>query len=97
MAEKSQDMLRKSLDALVNFDLDLAFKVMTLDDEVDRLKDDAYDRLKVEIQKHPDRVGYLINMLLVSRHLERLADHATNIAEEVVYLVEGEIVRHGNF
>jgi len=97
MAEKSQDMLRKSLDALVNFDLDLAFKVMTLDDEVDRLKDDAYDRIKAEIQKHPDRVGYLINMLLVSRHLERLADHATNIAEEVVYLVEGEIVRHGNF
>ncbi|MCF8080076.1 MAG: phosphate signaling complex protein PhoU [Desulfobacterales bacterium] len=97
MAEKSQDMLRKSLDALINFDLDLAFKVLTLDDEVDRLKDEAYDRIKVEIRKNPDRVGYLINMLLVSRHLERLADHATNIAEEVVYLVEGEIVRHGNF
>jgi phosphate transport system protein len=97
MAEKSQDMLRKSLDALVNFDLDLAFKVLTLDDEVDRIKNEAYDHIKVEIQRNPDRVGYLINMLLVSRHLERLADHATNIAEEVIYLVEGDIVRHGNF
>ncbi len=97
MAEKAQDMLRKSLDALVNFDLDLAFKVLTLDDEVDRIKDEAYDQIKAEIQRHPERVGFLINMLLVSRHLERLADHATNIAEEVIYLVEGEIVRHGNF
>jgi len=97
MAEKAQDMLRKSLDALVNFDLDLAFKVLTLDDEVDRIKNEAYDHIKDEIQRNPDRVGYLINMLLVSRHLERLADHATNIAEEVIYLVEGDIVRHGNF
>ena len=97
MAEKAEDMLRKSLDSLVNFDLDLAFKVLTLDDEVDQIKEQAYDRIKDEIQKNPDRVGYLINMLLVSRHLERLADHATNIAEEVVYLVEGEIVRHGNY
>jgi phosphate transport system protein len=44
--------------------------------------------------EHPTRLGYLINLLLISRHLERLADHATNIAEEVVYLIEGEIVRH---
>ncbi|HEX5680106.1 MAG TPA: PhoU domain-containing protein, partial [Desulfobacterales bacterium] len=42
----------------------------------------------------PERVGYYINLLLISRHLERLADHATNIAEEVIYLVEGEIFRH---
>jgi phosphate transport system protein len=42
-------------------------------------------------------VGYLVNLLLISRHLERLADHATNIAEEVIYLIEGEIVRHGNY
>ncbi|MGD8368277.1 MAG: phosphate signaling complex protein PhoU, partial [Desulfobacterales bacterium] len=97
MAEKAQSMLRKSLDALVNFDLDLAFKVLTLDDEVDRIKDEAYDQIKAEIRRTPDRVGYLINMLLISRHLERLADHATNIAEEVIYLVEGEIVRHGNY
>ncbi len=61
------------------------------------MMNEAYDLVKHAIGKHPDRVSYLINLLLVSRHLERIADHATNIAEEVIYLVEGEIVRHENF
>ena len=47
--------------------------------------------------EHPDKLGELINLLLISRHLERLADHATNIAEEVIYLIEGEIVRHAEY
>jgi phosphate transport system protein len=67
-----------------------------LDDEVDAIKFEAYQRIKAAICKHPEHVGYLINLLLISRHLERMADHATNIAEEVVYMIEGEIVRHGN-
>ncbi len=96
MAEKAQFMLKKSLDALVNLDLDLAFKVLILDDEVDRIKDLAYDKIKMAMRQYPDSLGFLINLLLISRHLERLADHATNIAEEVIYLIEGEIVRHGN-
>jgi phosphate transport system protein len=96
MCEKAEEMLRMSLDALVNLDVDLALKVITLDDEVDAMKTQAYDRIKEAIKKTPDRVGYLINLLLISRHIERLADHATNIAEEVVYLIEGEIVRHSN-
>lgn len=95
MAEKVQTMLKMSLDALVNLDLNLAFNVITMDDEVDAIQAQAYDRIKEAIKEHPDRVGYLINLLLVSRHLERLADHSTNIAEEVIYLIEGEIVRHG--
>ncbi|MCJ8500325.1 phosphate signaling complex protein PhoU [Desulfatitalea alkaliphila] len=95
MAEKVQAMLKMSLDALVNLDLNLAFNVITMDDEVDAIQAQAYDRIKEAIKEHPDRVGYLINLLLVSRHLERLADHSTNIAEEVIYLIEGEIVRHG--
>jgi phosphate transport system protein len=94
MGEKAQKMLRMSLDALVNLDVDLAYRVITLDDEVDRIKNDAYDKIKQAIQDLPERVGYYINLLLISRHLERLADHATNIAEEVIYLVEGEIFRH---
>lgn len=94
MAEKVRTMLKMSLDALVNLDVKLAFKVITMDDEVDAGKADAYDRIKQAIKEYPDRVGYLINLLLVSRHLERLADHSTNIAEEVIYLIEGEIVRH---
>jgi phosphate transport system protein len=94
MGQKAQRMLKMSLDALVNLDVDIAYKVITLDDEVDRIKSDAYDKIKQAIKDLPERVGYYINLLLISRHLERLADHATNIAEEVIYLVEGEIYRH---
>jgi phosphate transport system protein len=94
MGEKAQKMLRMSLDALVNLDVDLAYRVITMDDEVDQIKSDAYDKIKQAIQDLPERVGYYINLLLISRHLERLGDHATNIAEEVIYLVEGEIFRH---
>jgi phosphate transport system protein len=97
MAEKAIRMLKMSLDAMVNMDIDLAFKVITLDDEVDRIKGDAYDKIKQAIRELPERVGYYINLLLISRHLERLADHATNIAEEVVYLVEGQIFRHAKY
>jgi len=97
MGEKAQKMLRMSLDALVNLDLDLAYRVITMDDEVDQIKSDAYDKIKQAIQDLPERVGYYINLLLISRHLERLADHATNIAEEVIYLVEGEIFRHKQY
>jgi len=94
MAEKVQRMLKMSLDAFVNLDVDLAYKVITMDDEVDQIKNDAYDKIKQAIKDLPERVGYYINLLLISRHLERLADHATNVAEEVIYLVEGEIFRH---
>jgi phosphate transport system protein len=95
MAEKTKTMLRMSLDALVKLDVDLALKVITLDDEVDAIQREAYDRIKEAIKAIPQRVGYLINLLLISRHLERLADHATNIAEDVIYLIEGDIIRHG--
>jgi phosphate transport system protein len=97
MAEKAETMLRMSLDALVNLDEDLASKVVTMDDEVDQIQKDAYDRIKTAMIENTDKIGYMINLLLISRHLERLADHATNIAEEVIYLVEGEIVRHSNY
>jgi phosphate transport system protein len=97
MAEKTEKMLKMSLDALVNMDTDTAFKVSILDDEVDTIKDKVYDHVKNAIDSHIDKGGYLINLLLISRHLERIADHATNIAEEVIYMVEGEIIRHGNY
>jgi phosphate transport system protein len=95
MAEKAQIMLKMSLDALVNMDVDLALKVCLLDDEVDDIKVIAYNKIKAVMAQDPDNLGYYINLLLISRHLERLADHATNIAEEVIYMIEGEIVRHG--
>ncbi|OPL13741.1 MAG: PhoU family transcriptional regulator [delta proteobacterium ML8_D] len=96
MAENTSSMLAKSLDALVNRDDALALIVLKSDDEIDDMKNYAYDVVKRAIGEYPDRVGYLINLLLMCRHLERIADHATNIAEEVVYMVQGQIVRHGN-
>lgn len=97
MGEKAQRMLKMSLDALVKMDYDEAFNVVMMDDEVDALKEQAYDRVKRAMREHPDKIGYLINLFLISRHLERLADHTTNIAEEVIYLIEGEIVRHAQY
>lgn len=98
MVEKAQDMLKKSLDSLVNMNLDLAFEVLTLDDEVDEINREAYDAIKAAMRSNSENkdIGPLINMLLIARHLERLADHATNIAEEVIYMIEGDIVRHSN-
>lgn len=100
MTEKAEEMLRMSLDALVNLDLDLAFKVVTLDDLIDKMHHDAYDRIKQTLKGDNDaskQVGLYINLYLISRHLERIGDHATNIAEEVIYLIEGEIVRHTEY
>lgn len=94
MAEKAQAMLHKSLDALVNLDANLARQVCAADDEVDAMNRNAYLLVEEGIRRNPERMEPLIHMLSVSRHLERIADHATNIAEDVIYMCEGEIVRH---
>lgn len=97
MAEIAAAMLKQSLDALVHLDIDTAFRVLTLDDEVDDIQSSAYSQIKQAMREHPKEMTYLINLYLISRHLERIADHATNIAEEVIYLIEGEIIRHGKY
>ncbi len=94
MADKVRVMLELSLDSLVNMDPSLAAKVCAADDEVDDLNRSMLDLVREEIEKRPERAGYLITLLLISRHLERIADLATNIAEDVIYMVEGEIFRH---
>ena len=94
MAEKAEAMLKNSLDALVNQDVDLAYEVCLGDDEVDRMNRTIYDKVKAAIKEQPDRVAYLLSLMLIGRHLERIADHATNIAEEVIYMIEGKIFRH---
>lgn len=96
MAQKAEFMLKKSLDALVNLDKDIAYRVCILDDEVDKMNGKVHNFVKDAIKANPKQVEHFINMLLISRHLERIADHATNIAEEVIYLIEGEIVRHAD-
>ena len=87
-------MLKNSLDALVNLDVDLAYKVRIQDDEVDEIDRELFNKVREHILENPKRVGSLINLFSISHHLERIADHATNIAEEVIYLIEGEIQRH---
>jgi len=94
MADQAAKMLRMSLDALVQMDVDMAYDVRDMDEDVNIMRNDAYDSMKKDIQKHPEMVGEIINMYLISRHLERIGDHTTNIAEEVIYLIEGEIIRH---
>jgi phosphate transport system protein len=97
MHEKTQIMLKHSLDALVNMDTDIAVKVCLLDDEIDDMNKEVHRLVKDSINENPEQGRQLVDLLLISRHLERIADHATNIAEEVIYMIEGEIVRHGNF
>ncbi len=93
MAIKVMEMVKVSLDALVAEDADLARKIFLMDDEVNRLRDAAYTTVIDEIGRHGDNAACLVNVYLIARHLERIGDRAINIAEEIIYLVEGEIVR----
>ncbi len=94
MSAKVVDMLEKALNALVNSDISLAKKVLEMDDDIDNVHSRNYQLFKDYIKKYPETVDSVLNYLTVSRHLERVADLATNIAEDVIYLNEGEIVRH---
>jgi phosphate transport system protein len=94
MAQKTQLMLKKSLDALVNLSVAIANEVCTYDDEIDAMNRRMYIVVQEAIRTYPEQLGSLIHLLSVSRHLERIADHATNIAEDVIYMIEGKIVRH---
>ncbi len=94
MSQKTLKMLKDSLDALLRKDVVLANKVRAADDEVDELNRKMYDLVFKSIQANPSSVQAFVNYLSVSRHLERIADYTTNIAEDVIYMVEGDIVRH---
>ncbi|MFC1760495.1 phosphate signaling complex protein PhoU [Planctomycetota bacterium] len=94
MSGKVQSMLKNSLDALVNFNAPGARAVCGQDDVVDALNREMYMLVPPAIVAHPEQAEALIHMLSISRHLERIADHATNIAEDVIYMIEGEVVRH---
>jgi phosphate transport system protein len=94
MARAAQLMLTKSLDALVNLSIELAQEVCASDDAIDAMNREMYIKVQQAIRAHPEQMESLIHMLSASRHLERIADHATNIAEDVIYMIEGQIVRH---
>ncbi|MBU0755170.1 MAG: phosphate signaling complex protein PhoU [Planctomycetes bacterium] len=95
MASATRSMLKKSLDALVNLDTDLSKSVLDEDDQVDQMLREMYGHVKEKIAQNPSDIECLMSLLLVSRHLERIADLSTNIAEDVIYMIDGEIVRHG--
>lgn len=94
IAEKARLMVKRSMDAFVNSDVDLARQVLADDDEVDRLKDELYEELRNTIRKNPDELDSLLKLYSVTRNLERLGDMATHVAEEVIFIIEGDIVRH---
>ncbi|NIA06645.1 MAG: phosphate signaling complex protein PhoU [Actinobacteria bacterium] len=94
MAEGVQTMLRNSLDALTNMDAKLARGVLKMDDEIDAANKQMYVILQKWMHKNPDSIERAVHLLSASRHLERIADLATNIAEDVVYMAEGELIRH---
>ena len=94
MADLTTTMVRYSLDAFMKTDAALARRVIRLDDEVDRFNKEIIDELIGLMRASPEFVTQGLSVFSAVRHLERIADHATNIAEDVVYLIEGEIIRH---
>jgi phosphate transport system protein len=94
MAEKAQRMVKESLDAFVARDTELARRVCAEDAEVDALKEQIFRELLTFMMEDARTIPRAIRLILISRFLERLADHATNIAEMVIYLVDAKMVRH---
>jgi phosphate transport system protein len=94
MAELSEKMTRDSLESFVRKDVALARNVLERDDEVDALKDQVFRVLLTYMMADPGTIERALQLILVSRHLERIADHATNIAEDVIFVVEAKDVRH---
>ncbi len=94
MAALAQEMTRDSLDAFVRRDAELARDVLRRDDEVDDLKDQVFRELLTYMMADPGTIERALSLILISRNLERVADHATNIAEDVIFMVEAKDVRH---
>ena len=94
MADIAQVMLRDALDAYVRRDVDLAQRVLDRDDELDTLKTQIFRELLTYMLQNPSTIEPSLELILVSRHLERIGDHATNIAEDVIFMVSARDVRH---
>lgn len=94
MTARTTGMVRRALDAFVDDDPAAARAVIRTDAEVDADNDAIIAGLVADMKAHPGRIDAALNLFSAVRHLERIADHATNIAEDVIYLVEGEVIRH---
>ena len=96
MSRQALDMLHRSIDAYVHLDIRMAREVCLQDETIDRLNRDIINEITEIMKRRPDLVEPAMHLFSASRQIERIADHATNIAEDVVYLVQGEIIRHRN-
>ena len=94
MARIAQSMLRDALDAFVRQDTDLAQHVLSQDDKLDALKDQIFRELLTYMLQDPSTIEPSLDLILISRHLERIGDHATNVAEDVIFIVSAKDVRH---
>lgn len=94
MGAKVQAMLKKSLDAFVSLNSAAAHEVCAMDGEINAIKKDTFRQVRDAVMKAPVLFDSLMQVMHIARHLERIADHATNIAEDLIYLVDGRIVRH---
>jgi phosphate transport system protein len=95
MADSVSTMVQRALEAFLDGKAEVAEAVLQMDGIVDRMKDEAYIVLVQKMQNEPAVTRPALNVLLISRNLERIADHATNIAEDVIFWVRGADVRHG--
>jgi phosphate transport system protein len=94
MASLASAMVRKALQGFIEGDAEVANSVLTMDDSVDKLNDAAFFALCSQIKEHPESTPQALNALMIARNLERVGDHATNIAEDVIFWVRGADVRH---
>jgi len=94
MAEMAQNMVKDSIDAFINRDDQLARSVCERDDDVDDLNDQIFRELLTYMIQDPTTIKRAVDLILVARHLERMADHATNISEDVIYFVKGKTIKH---
>jgi phosphate transport system protein len=94
IAGLAESMVHRSLDAFAKRDADLARQVLLADDEVDGLRDAVYEELLHFMQEEHTTINRSVSLMFVAQNLERIADHATNIAEDVLFLVKGIDVRH---
>ena len=95
MFKKTKRVYRESLRALVKLDTGVAREVLLADDEIDRLNAQVHEWVREQLKVHPDKAEELTLLMSMAKHLERIADLASNIAEDVIYMVEGDIIRHG--
>ena len=94
MANLAQQMIKKSIEAFVHHDAQLAQEVCRKDDDVDRINDQIFRELLTYMMEDPKSITRAVDLILVSRNLERVADHATNISEDVIFIEEGKNIKH---